>query len=52
MGMGMAIVVDAAAAPALADWLAARLPGTRVVGSVNASGKVTHALPDVVFSQY
>lgn len=52
MGMGMAMVVDKEAAVGLATWLAERLPGTEIVGAVNDSGKVTHTIPDVMFSKY
>jgi phosphoribosylformylglycinamidine cyclo-ligase len=52
MGMGMAVVVDKSAANAVTAWLVERLPGTKVVGSVNASRRVTHVLRDVVFSEY
>lgn len=51
MGMGMALVVEREVAPAVAAWLDARLGGTRVVGSVDSSGVVTHAA-GVVFTEY
>jgi len=33
-------------------WLSQRLPGSRRVGSVNESGKVTHADSSVIFDHY
>jgi hypothetical protein len=48
----MAIVVSAKDAPAITQWLNERLPGTQVVGTVNASGVVTHLLPTVRFNKY
>lgn len=53
MGMGMAIVVSADMAENAESWLKERLPGSKIVGRVNGSGKVTHAqFPDVVFQKY
>jgi phosphoribosylformylglycinamidine cyclo-ligase len=52
MGMGMAIVVSAEDAGALAVWLSSKMPGAQVVGFVNTSGTVTHSLPDVLFDKY
>lgn len=52
MGMGMAIVVESEASQAMESWLAARMPGAKIVGTVNSSGKVTHTLPDVLFDKY
>jgi phosphoribosylformylglycinamidine cyclo-ligase len=52
MGMGMAIVVSAEDADALAVWLSSKMPGAQVVGFVNTSGTVTHSLPDVIFDKY
>lgn len=52
MGMGMAIVVEKSDANALCAWLNKKLPGVQTVGSVNASGKVTHKLSTVTFDKY
>lgn len=52
MGMGMALVVDATVAPAVVEWLNERLPGCKVVGTVNESGVVTHAVDGVPFDEY
>lgn len=52
MGMGMALVVDATVAPAVVEWLNERLPGCKVVGTVNESGVVTHAVDGVTFDEY
>lgn len=52
MGMGMCIVVAGKVANQVQAWLAERSPGTKVVGEVNDSGKVTHRIPAVVFDSY
>lgn len=52
MGMGMCIVIADHAKNAVQQWLADRLPGTKIVGEVTASGKVTHRLDEVVFDRY
>eukprot|EP00173_Palmaria_palmata_P002457 Plantae.Rhodophyta-Palmaria_palmata.ctg25911.p1 GENE.Plantae.Rhodophyta-Palmaria_palmata.ctg25911~~Plantae.Rhodophyta-Palmaria_palmata.ctg25911.p1 ORF type:complete len:143 (+),score=29.11 Plantae.Rhodophyta-Palmaria_palmata.ctg25911:2-430(+) len=53
MGMGMAVVVSAAMAEKAKSWLKERLPGSKIVGKVNGSGKVTHThFSDVVFEKY
>ncbi|GAB0491336.1 hypothetical protein MMPV_002589 [Pyropia vietnamensis] len=52
MGMGMALVVDAAVAPTVVEWLNERLPGCKIVGTVNGSGVVTHAVEGVTFDEY
>jgi len=53
LGMGMVLVVDAAHADAVCDWVASRLEGTQVVGQVCDHGhKVTHINPEIVFEHY
>lgn len=52
MGMGMCIVTADHAAKAVQDWLVERLPGTRTVGEVTSSGKVTHRIDEVMFDRY
>ncbi len=52
MGMGMCLVVDEQHAEKICKWIAIRAPGTKIVGEVNASGKVTHAIESVVFEEY
>jgi phosphoribosylformylglycinamidine cyclo-ligase len=52
MGMGMVIVAAPEHADKLVSWLASRMPGAQIVGSVNDSGVVTHVLPDVLFNKY
>eukprot|EP00741_Cyanophora_paradoxa_P017244 tig00020961_g16656.t1 len=53
MGLGFVIVVKAEHAKAVSDWLAARLPGTQIVGRVAEGHKVTYAPdPSVVFDHY
>lgn len=52
MGMGMCIVVDQKVATAVTLWFAKRLAGTRAVGTVNDSGKVTHRIAGVRFDSY
>lgn len=52
MGMGMCIITSDQAAEAVQDWLMERLPGTRIVGEVNSSGKVTHRIDEVMFDRY
>lgn len=51
MGMGMCVVVAKNASEQVAQWLADRLKGTKIVGEVTASGKVTH-LNGVEFESY
>lgn len=52
MGMGMVVAVSEEVADDVAVWLSNRLRGTRKVGSVTDSGKVTHADSDVFFDHY
>jgi len=53
LGMGMVLVVDAAHAEAVCEWVATRLEGTQVVGEVRDHGhKVTHCNPEIVFEHY
>lgn len=53
MGMGMCLAVSAEVADSVAEWIATRLPGTRIVGVVNDGGhRVTHADSRVVFEHY
>lgn len=52
MGMGMCLVVDADHAQSVTDWLASRMAGTKIVGEVNDSGRVTHKNPSVIFEEY
>jgi phosphoribosylformylglycinamidine cyclo-ligase len=52
MGMGMAVVVSAESAPAVTEWLNTKMAGTKIVGTVNRSGIVTHVLPSVIFEKY
>ena len=52
MGMGMVVAVSKEVSDDVAVWLSNRLPGTRKVGSVTDSGKVTHADSDVFFDHY
>ena len=53
LGMGMVLVVDAAHAGAVCDWVASRLEGTQRVGEVRDHGhKVTHVNPDIIFEHY
>jgi len=53
LGMGMVLVVDAAHADAVCEWVASRLEGTQMVGEVRDHGhKVTHANPGIVFEHY
>ena len=53
MGMGMCIAVSATVAETVENWLAERLSGTRIVGSVYDDGhRVTHADSEIVFEHY
>ena len=53
MGMGMLVAVSSDSAESIREWLVKRLPGTKIVGEVtNEKGLVTHADPNVVFSEY
>ncbi len=53
LGMGMVLVVDSEHANAVCDWVATRLEGTQIVGSVcNHGHKVTHVNPEIVFEHY
>lgn len=52
MGMGMTLVVAAADADATLAWLATRMAGAQIVGTVNSSGRVSHRIPSVTFSEY
>jgi phosphoribosylaminoimidazole (AIR) synthetase len=53
MGMGMVVAISSRDSVAVEEWLASRMPGCRVVGEVVSNGsKVTHADPEVVFSNY
>ncbi|MFL2969839.1 MAG: phosphoribosylformylglycinamidine cyclo-ligase [Candidatus Poseidoniaceae archaeon] len=53
MGCGMIIAVDAEHASDICDWLAQRLTGVAIIGSVNDAGhKVTHAIEGVEFTHY
>ena len=52
MGMGMVVAVSEVVSDEVAEWLSERLPGSRRVGSVNDSGKVTHANSNVFFEHY
>lgn len=52
MGMGMCLIVDGAHAKCITDWLARRYAGTSIVGQVNESGIVTHAIDSVCFDTY
>ena len=52
MGMGMVVAISEDVSDAVTAWLSQRLPGSRRVGSVNESGKVTHADSSVIFNHY
>ena len=52
MGMGMVVAVSNDVEDNVAKWLSERLPGTRRIGSVTDSGKVTHAESSVYFDHY
>ena len=53
LGMGMVLVVDSEHANAVCDWVATRLEGTQIVGSVcNHGHKVTHVNPEIVFEHF
>ena len=52
MGMGMVVAVSKDVSDEVTAWLSERLLGTRRVGSVNNSGKVTHADSSVFFDHY
>ena len=52
MGMGMVVAVSNDVSDNVAKWLSERLPGTRRIGSVTDSGKVTHAESSVYFDHY
>ena len=51
--MGMGIAVAETVAETVENWLAERLSGTRIVGSVYDDGhRVTHADSEIVFEHY
>jgi phosphoribosylformylglycinamidine cyclo-ligase len=54
MGMGMVLAVDAAYAEGVAAWLAERMPGSAVVGTVvsDAAPSVVHVPSGSTFSHY
>lgn len=52
MGMGMAVIVESSAAPAVASWLSDRLPGSQIVGHVDETGTVVHEPSGTVFGEY
>ena len=52
MGMGMVVAVSDGVSDDVEKWLSERLAGTRRVGSVTDSGKVTHADSSVLFDHY
>lgn len=52
MGMGMCLVVERGTAGDVERWLAERLPGCKIVGSVDDSGVVRHRSTGVVFDSY
>ena len=53
MGCGMIIAVEAHHAEAICEWLAQRMQGVAMIGSVNDTGhKVTHAIEGVEFTHY
>jgi phosphoribosylformylglycinamidine cyclo-ligase len=53
MGMGMVLAVSSENADKIVEWLDERLPGTKIVGSVNNDGrKVTHNDRSVIFEHY
>ena len=53
MGMGMVVAVSSNSADSIRDWMAKKLPGTKIVGEVTSQkGLVTHTDPNVVFSEY
>lgn len=52
MGLGMVIIVDADSAEQVTDWLAERLPNTKLIGEVVAGHQVTHKDPEIVFDHY
>ena len=53
MGMGMVIAVSKHCSSSVLDWIAERLPGTAIVGSVTDNGRtVTHIDSSVRFDSY
>jgi phosphoribosylformylglycinamidine cyclo-ligase len=53
LGMGMVVIVDAAASDAVTNWLGNRMNGCQVVGEVVDHGrKVTHVNPNISFDHY
>lgn len=53
MGIGMIIAVSSEHSEKIVNWLSDRLPGTKIVGSVNDEGrKVTHVDSSIVFEHY
>ncbi len=52
MGMGMVVAVSDGVSDDVELWLSERLAGTRRVGSITDSGKVTHADSGVFFNHY
>ena len=53
MGMGMLVAVSSDSADSIREWLANKLPGTKIVGEVtNQKGLVTHTDPNVIFTEY
>ena len=53
MGMGMVLAVSPDYAEKVVNWIDERLPGTKIVGSVNNDGqKVTHIDSSVIFEHY
>ena len=53
MGCGMILAVDSSVANTVCDWLAERMDGCSIIGSVVDNGrKVTHSNPEVVFEHY
>mmetsp|Transcript_20029 Transcript_20029/g.32858 ORF Transcript_20029/g.32858 Transcript_20029/m.32858 type:complete len:107 (+) Transcript_20029:531-851(+) len=54
MGLGIVLIVSSSVAGPVTKWLAERLPGTQVVGSVVSGGrKATHAEFDsVTYTDY
>lgn len=53
LGMGMVVIVEAAAAPNVTTWMNEKLSGTKIVGEVVDNGhKVTHLNPNITFDHY
>ena len=49
----MILAVDSSVAHTVCDWLAERMDGCSIIGSVVDNGhKVTHSNPEVVFEHY